>query len=123
MGRARVDAIGALTKTLCMSSTAQRKMLAAAVDRFGGVEQLRLHEVGVPEVGAGQVLIQLEVAGVGSWDAFEREGGYAEMLGQTPRFPYVLGSEGVGVVSALGEGVRDLARGDRVYASAFLNPK
>ena len=41
-----------------------------------------MHErrVPVPSPGRGQVLIRLETAGVGSWDPFEREGGYAEML-------------------------------------------
>jgi hypothetical protein len=38
-----------------------------------------------------------------AWDAFEREGGFAKMFGVEPKFPYVLGSDGAGTVSAAGE--------------------
>jgi hypothetical protein len=31
---------------------------------------------------------------VGQWDPFEREGGFAQVLGIEPKFPYVLGSDG-----------------------------
>jgi NADPH2:quinone reductase len=42
-----------------------------------------------PDAGTAtmQVLIRLASAGVGSWDPFEREGGYAEMQGTSPSFP------------------------------------
>jgi len=69
-------------------------MRAVVIDSFGGPEQLHEGQVPVPSPGRGQVLIRLETAGVGSWDPFEREGGYAEMQGTSPSFPYVLGSEG-----------------------------
>lgn len=98
-------------------------MRAVAMDRFGGPEALELRNLPVPEAGLGEVLIRVEVAGVGEWDPFEREGGYAEMLGIEPEFPYVLGSEGAGAVAAVGEGVDRFGRGDRVYAAGFLNPK
>ena len=45
------------------------------------------------------------------------------MLGVVPPFPYVLGSEGAGVVAAVGAHVNHLNVGDEVYASGFLNPK
>jgi NADPH:quinone reductase len=93
------------------------------MDRFGGPEELRLQTVPVPEPGPRDVLIRVETAGVGEWDPFEREGGYAEMLGMEPAFPYVLGSEGAGVVAAVGEAVTRFEPGDAVYAAAFLNPR
>ncbi|HYO93244.1 MAG TPA: NADP-dependent oxidoreductase [Polyangiaceae bacterium] len=77
----------------------------------------------MPDVGPDDVLIEVEIAGVGSWDPFEREGGYAALLGARPRFPYVLGSEGSGVVREVGSRVQRFAPHDRVYAGAFLNPK
>ncbi|HEX5832144.1 MAG TPA: alcohol dehydrogenase catalytic domain-containing protein, partial [Gemmatimonadaceae bacterium] len=98
-------------------------MRAVVIDRFGGPEVLTVREIPVPTLDAGEVLIRVEVAGVGEWDPFEREGGYAEMLGTEPSFPYVLGSEGAGVVAGVSEGVERFAVGDRVYASGFLNPK
>src|SRR5262247_3572603 len=45
------------------------------------------------------------------------------MLGIESQFPYVLGSEGAGVVAAVGESVSRFKKGDRVYAAGFLNPK
>jgi NADPH2:quinone reductase len=106
-----------------MTPTVPNNMRAAVIDRFGGPETITLQSVPVPEVGPSEVLIRVESAGVGQWDPFEREGGYAEMLGIEPAFPYVLGSEGAGVVVAVGEQVSRFREGDRVYAAAFLNPK
>jgi NADPH:quinone reductase len=76
----------------------------------------------MPAAGPGQVLIRLDAAGVGSWDPFEREGGYAEMQGTSPSFPYVLGSEGAGTIAAVGDGVTSRTVGERVFAASFLNP-
>jgi NADPH:quinone reductase len=97
-------------------------MRAVVIDSFGGPEQLRERQVPVPSPGRGQVLIRLETAGVGSWDPFEREGGYAEMQGTSPSFPYVLGSEGAGTIAVVGDGVTSRAVGERVFAASFLNP-
>jgi NADPH:quinone reductase len=97
-------------------------MRAVVIETFGGPEQLHERQVPVPSPGRGQVLIRLESAGVGSWDPFEREGGYAEMQGTSPSFPYVLGSEGAGTSAAVGDGVTSRAVGERVFAASFLNP-
>jgi NADPH2:quinone reductase len=97
-------------------------MRAMVIDSFGGPEQLHEHEVPVPSPAGGQVLIRLESAGVGSWDPVEREGGYAEMMGTSPSFPYVLGSEGAGTIAAVGDGVTSRGVGERVFAASFLNP-
>jgi NADPH:quinone reductase len=97
-------------------------MRAVVIDSFGGPEQMHERQVPVPSPGRGQVLIRLEFAGVGSWDPFEREGGYAEMQGTTPSFPYLLGSEGAGTVAAVGDGVTSRVVGERVFSASFLNP-
>jgi NADPH:quinone reductase len=102
--------------------TATKKMRAIALDRFGGVETLALRDLPVPEVAADEVLVRVIAAGVGEWDPFEREGGYARLLGLQPHFPYVLGSEGAGVVEAVGRAVRGVKKDDRVLAIGFLNP-
>lgn len=93
-------------------------MQAVALNQFGGIETLTLHTLPVPEVGPDEVLIWVEVAGVGSWDGDEREGRYAAYLGE-PRFPYVLGWDGAGTIVAVGERVSRFKQGDRVYATAF----
>jgi len=98
-------------------------MKAAVLHRFGGPEELVLQNIDLPEIGPEDILIRVEYAGVGEWDAFERQGGYAAMLGIEPRFPYVLGSEGAGTVAATGEKVVEFNIGDKVYAPGFLNPR
>src|SRR5688572_13366559 len=40
-------------------------------------------------------------------------------MGTKPKFPYVLGSDGAGTVVEVGEKVRDLKKGDRVYAMSL----
>src|ERR687887_483294 len=49
-------------------------MRAAAVERFGGPQALCIHELAVPRPGANEVLIALDTAGVGGWDASFRDG-------------------------------------------------
>jgi NADPH:quinone reductase len=106
-----------------MNQATQNTMKAIALDRFGGLETLKLQMLPVPEVGPNEVLIQVEWAGVGKWDPFEREGGFAREFGIEPKFPYVLGSDGAGTIAAVGDRVKELKPGERVYAFAFLNPK
>jgi NADPH:quinone reductase-like Zn-dependent oxidoreductase len=51
------------------------------------------------------------------------KGGFAEMMGITPHFPYVPGSEGAGEVAQVGAKVKDFKKGDRVYAASLANAK
>jgi NADPH:quinone reductase len=74
------------------------------------VMQLEEHEVGEP--GPGQVRIRVAAAGVNFIDTYFRTGLYARPL------PFVNGMEGAGTVEAVGDGVDDLAAGDRVAWSA-----
>lgn len=99
------------------------KMKAAVLQRFGDAEEFVLQNISVPAIEPNEVLIQVEYAGLGEWDIFERKGGYAEMLGLEPVFPYVLGSEGAGTVVAIGENVSEFTIGDKVYGVGFLNAK
>ena len=95
-------------------------MRAAAIDRFGGPRALSIHELPVPSVGPREVLIALDTAGVGGWDADMRGGWWPE---GRPRFPLVLGTDGAGRVAAVGARVRRFKVGDRVWAYSFPNPK
>jgi NADPH:quinone reductase len=83
-------------------------MRAVVVTRHGGPEVLEVRDVPEPEPAAGQLLVDVEATGVNYRDIYEREGSYPG----TP--PLVAGVEGAGTVAALGEGVRDIAVGDRV---------
>jgi NADPH:quinone reductase len=104
-----------------MPQSSQNMMRAAAIDQFGGA--ITPHTLPVPEVGPDEILIRVESAGVGVWDPFEREGGFAKIYGGNPSFPYVLGSDGAGTVAEIGPKVGSFKKGDRVYAFGLMNPK
>lgn len=109
-----------------MAQTSQAKaqtMRAAALDKFGGPEALKIQDLPLPQIEAEEVLIRVEAAGVGAWDPFEREGRFVEILGNKPTFPYVLGTDGAGTIAAVGEDVKRFKEGDRVYAAELGNPK
>lgn len=106
-----------------MTGTIPETMQAAAIDGFGGIEKITLQSVPVPEVRPADVLIRVEAAGVGSWDAVEREGQYDGAFGFESTFPYVLGWDGAGTVAAVGEQITRFAVGDRVYAASMPLPR
>jgi len=77
----------------------------------GGPEVLTLTDLPVPVPEEGQVLVRLTAAGVNFVDTYFRGGLYPAQL------PLVLGTEGAGVVEAVGPGVTGLAAGDRVVSN------
>jgi NADPH2:quinone reductase len=100
-----------------MNPAVPQKMKAAAIDRFGGPEVIRVQTLPVPTPGEGQILIQLDTAGIGVWDPYVREGELeGELEGGTPRFPKIIGNDGAGTVVAAGDGAKRFRVGDRVYA-------
>jgi NADPH:quinone reductase-like Zn-dependent oxidoreductase len=103
-----------------MPSAIPTTMRAAAIDRFGGPEVLSIHTLPVPEPNAQEVLIALDAAGVGIWDARLRDGGWEE---EAEHFPLILGTDGAGTVVAVGARVERLAVGDYVYSYSYANPK
>jgi NADPH2:quinone reductase len=109
-----------------MAQTSQAKaqtMQAVALDKFGGPEALKIQNLPIPQIGAQEVLIRVEAAGVGAWDPFEREGRFVEIMGVKPTFPYVLGTDGAGTIAAVGKDINRFKEGDRVYAAELANPK
>jgi threonine dehydrogenase-like Zn-dependent dehydrogenase len=88
-------------------------MRAAVVAAPG---QVRLEAVARPEPGPGQVRVKLEGCGVCASNLTPWAGPEWQ---QFPLEPGALGHEGWGVVDALGEGVTDLAVGDRVAALSY----
>jgi NADPH:quinone reductase-like Zn-dependent oxidoreductase len=105
----------AMSKT-SISESIPPTMKAAAIDRFGGPDELHVEVLPVPVPDADQVLIQLDSAGIGVWDPYVREGEFK--LGE-PHFPMVIGNDGAGTVIAAGGNVTRFQVGDRVYAYAM----
>jgi NADPH:quinone reductase len=91
-------------------------MKAIRIHEFGGPEVLKLEEVVTPKPSAGEVLVRIHAAGVNPYDTYMRAGTYA----LKPPLPYTPGSDGAGVVEAVGEGVKKVRRGDRVYTARTL---
>jgi NADPH2:quinone reductase len=84
------------------------------VHEYGGPDVLKWENVTVPEPGPGQAKIRHHAVGLNFIDVYQRSGLYKQ-----PEMPFIPGSEGAGVVLAVGEGVTDIAVGDRVaYGSA-----
>jgi NADPH:quinone reductase-like Zn-dependent oxidoreductase len=86
-------------------------MRAAIIEQHGGPEVLHLGEVPDPEPGPGQVLVDVRAASVNAADWKVRRG----LSNPDKRFPYVMGRDFSGEVSALGAGVSDLAEGQPVF--------
>jgi NADPH:quinone reductase len=81
----------------------------------GGPEVLRLEEVAVGDPGAGQARIRHVAVGLNFADTYFRTGLYPVAL------PAGMGVEASGVVEAVGEGVTNVAVGDKVTYTGFLN--
>jgi NADPH2:quinone reductase len=91
-------------------------MKAIRVHGFGGLEVLKFEDMPTPKPSAGQVLVRIHAAGVNPYDTYMRAGTYAIK----PPLPYTPGSDGAGVVEAVGEGVRKVKRDDRVYTARTI---
>ncbi len=87
-------------------------MKALLVKELGGPNTLVYEDVPDPEVGPGQVLVDVRAAGVNFPDLLIIEGKYQFQ----PPLPFSPGGEVAGVVAAIGDGVERFAVGDRVVA-------
>jgi NADPH2:quinone reductase len=88
---------------------------AVRFDKPGGPEVLRGEEAAVGGPGPGQVRLRHEAVGLNFADTYFRAGLYPVPL------PSGIGVEAAGVVEAVGEGVTNVAPGDRVTYTGFLN--
>ncbi|GAA0310994.1 alcohol dehydrogenase AdhP [Psychrobacter aestuarii] len=83
-------------------------MKAAVLHEFG--QSLQIEQVAIPTPKAGQIVVKLRASGVCHTDLHAVEGDWPVK----PSPPFIPGHEGVGVVSAVGEGVKHVKEGDRV---------
>src|SRR5277367_778922 len=91
-------------------------MKAIQVHKFGGPEVLEYKEIPTLQPGPGQALVRVHAAGVNPYDTYMRNGTYAIK----PPLPYTPGSDAAGAVEAVGEGVKSVKQGDRVYTKKTL---
>jgi NADPH2:quinone reductase len=85
-------------------------MNAICINQFGGPDVLKLEEVSDPQPGRDQVLVKIHAVGVNPVDTYIRAGKYG------PRsFPFTPGTDAAGVIEAMGQDVRHLEVGQRVY--------
>ncbi len=87
-------------------------MKASYIERHGGPEVLTYGDLPDPVAAAGEVIVDIHAASVNGADWKVRAGG---TYGEIDSFPYVLGRDFSGVVSAVGDGVTDFSVGDAVF--------
>ena len=90
-------------------------MKSIRVHTHGGPDVLRYEDVDPPSPGRGEALVKVAFSGLNFIDVYYRTG-----LNKPPRLPFTPGMEAAGVVAAIGEGVTEVAVGDRVAWSMVL---
>ena len=89
-------------------------MLGAVHHSFGDPSMvLKVEDCALPEPGAGQVRVKTILSAIHNHDLLTVAGRY----GYKPQLPAIGGSEAVGLIDALGDGVSGLAVGQRVSVS------
>jgi zinc-binding alcohol dehydrogenase/oxidoreductase len=91
-------------------------MKAIVLKELGEAENLKLEEVPDPQPGAGEVVVRLKAAALNHRDVWIRRGLYAGI-----KVPIILGSDGAGVVTQLGDGVDRSLDGQEVVINPSLN--
>ncbi len=89
---------------------------AIRIYETGGPEVMRFEDYDPGQPAAGEALVRHEAVGLNFIDVYHRKGTYP-----LPSLPAIIGMEGAGIVAAIGEGVTEVAEGDRV-AYAGLPP-
>ena len=92
-------------------------MKAIRVEEFGEPDVMRLVERPDLEIAGKQILVRIHAAGVNPVDTYIRAGTYA----RRPQLPYTPGSDGAGVVAAVGMGVDTFKVGERVFLSGSIS--
>jgi NADPH:quinone reductase len=99
------------------TSTLPETMKAAVVETAGPPNTLHIKNVPVPRLARNHVIIALEYAGLGVWDAAQRAGSYG------PVEPgKIQGADGSGTIAAVAADVSKFKVGDRVYSYSYGNP-
>jgi NADPH:quinone reductase len=99
------------------TSALPETMKAAVVETAGPPGALHIKDVPVPGLTRNHVIIALEYAGLGVWDAAQRAGSWGPVKPGT-----ILGADGSGTIAAVAADVSNFKVGDRVYSYSYGNP-
>jgi NADPH2:quinone reductase len=88
-------------------------MLAAAIEKTGPADSIKIIDLPKPEVTSGTVLVRVEAASVNPIDTYVRSG----MVAMPLPLPFIVGSDLAGTVEAVGPNVKRFKPGDRVWGT------
>jgi NADPH2:quinone reductase len=92
-------------------------MKAAVVEAAGPPKAIHIKDVPVPRLSRHHVIIALDYAGLGIWDAAQRSGAWGSVKPGT-----IHGADGSGTIAAVAADVTNFKVGDRVYSYSYGNP-
>lgn len=104
-----------MSKKITESNLKHRRIV---VTRHGEPEVLKMIEEDLPTPQAGEVRVKVVAAGISGYDLMFRRSG---ALPGTPRPPFTLGEDVVGLVDQLGPGTNSLEIGQLVAGGTFAN--
>lgn len=91
-------------------------MKAVIIHETGGLDVLKIEELPQPEPGRKEIVVRLHTAALNRRDVFVRKGLYPGI-----KFPAIPGSDGAGVIEAVGSDVKELKVGQEVVINPALN--
>ena len=91
-------------------------MKAALCKRLDGPEGIEIEDIPAPAAGRGEAVVAVKAAALNFFDTLITRGKYQTK----PELPFSPAGEIAGVVTAVGDGVADVAVGDRVMAYVGL---
>lgn len=98
-------------------SREEQAMKAVVMHEFGGPEVLKYEDIGTPEPGPDDVLVEVRAVSINrTLDLIVRENRYV----REPPLPHILGADPSGVIVRVGGDVTDRKVGDRVFCSVFI---
>lgn len=94
-------------------------MRAAVLREHGGLDVVQtVEDLPIPEPGPGEVRLRMQAAALNRLDLWVRAG----WKGLDLKFPHIIGSDGAGIVDALGPGVTSFVPGDAVSIDPTIVP-
>lgn len=91
-------------------------MKTIRVHGFGDPSVMRLEEVASLKASAGHVVVDIKAVGINPVDTYIRAGWYGPR-----KFPFTPGLDAAGIVTEVGEGVRNISAGQRVFISGSVS--